>query len=61
MEFHDFLYESCILETQFGDGGYPFIFDDKEDDEVIVIDNNDDVADVAPVKDKEVIDITSNP
>ncbi|VFQ68958.1 unnamed protein product [Cuscuta campestris] len=59
MEFDDYLYESCIPKTQFVDGAYVYSFDDKEEDEVIVLENNENVADVAPVKAKEVIDITS--
>ncbi|VFQ87933.1 unnamed protein product [Cuscuta campestris] len=46
-------------ETQFVDGAYIYSSDDKEEDEVIVLENNENVADVAPVKAKELIDLTS--
>ncbi|VFQ62260.1 unnamed protein product [Cuscuta campestris] len=59
MDLSDYLYESCIPETQCVDGAYVYCSDDKEDDDVIVLENNENVADVAPVKAKEVIDLTS--
>ncbi|VFQ63015.1 unnamed protein product [Cuscuta campestris] len=54
--------------TEFEDGGgedfeviaEDIISDDKEENEVIVIDSDDDGADVAPVREKEVIDLTSD-
>ncbi|RAL36946.1 hypothetical protein DM860_003868 [Cuscuta australis] len=67
-ESHELFYESYISETEFENGGgedfeviaEDLISDDKEENEVIVIDNDDDGADVAPVREKEVIDLTSD-
>ncbi|VFQ62226.1 unnamed protein product [Cuscuta campestris] len=67
-ESHELFYESYISETEFEDGGgedfeviaEDIISDDKEENEVIVIDSDDDGADVAPVREKEVIDLTSD-
>ncbi|VFQ91936.1 unnamed protein product [Cuscuta campestris] len=61
MESHDFLYDSCIPETEFQDGGgedcevigETFISDAKEEDEAIVIHNDD----VMPMLPKMVIDL----
>ncbi|VFQ89316.1 unnamed protein product [Cuscuta campestris] len=55
MDSYDLRFESIILETQFEDIGVDdgdFI-SDKEEDEVIVIDSDDDMADVAPVRERK--------
>ncbi|VFQ74731.1 unnamed protein product [Cuscuta campestris] len=55
MDSYDLRFESIIPETQFEDIGIDdgdFI-SDKVEDEVIVIASDDDVADVAPVRERK--------